>query len=325
MNISLKQYKGKAINVGEIFKKVIGSLKRADQTLLILPLKNSNTDTILHRIVHVPSKGEDLKNYLDFKMERFQVESLFKIRTSKSMYHLKNHPGTMDTLNTWSVYLRHTQLDTVKTKTIATLFCSHSFFTRREDTKREIIERIHKATNRECPPFILTPGYQTHLPPTDYYGNSPIIKQDTLLMESETKHADEILELMYIMMAEKDTSSWPITGHIKIIPIRPSGLMDENLIGRFAMKQNQFVASLENITLKGYTNIDEILELKNGKTITLREIILYSKDPDGKYFFNMIERASGNRIFLVYTRTENNQQQKKRYTVLHSPVKKRTI
>jgi hypothetical protein len=87
--------------------------------------------------------------------------------------------------------------------------------------------------------------------------------------------------------------------------------MDENLIGRFAMKQNQYVASLESITLKGYTNINEILELKSGKTITLREILLYSKDPDGYYFFNMIERASGNRIFLVYSKTENNQQKRR--------------
>lgn len=65
--------------------------------------------------------------------------------------------------------------------------------------------------------------------------------------------------------------------------------MDENLIGRFAMKQNRYVTSLESITLKGYTNIDETLELKSGKNITLREILLFSKAPDGYYFFDMIE------------------------------------
>ena len=98
MNINLKKYRGKTINIGKSFKKNIGVLKRADPTLLVLPLKNSSTDTILHRIAHVPSKGEDLKNYLDYKMGKFQAECLFKIRTSKSMYQLKQYPGTMDIL-----------------------------------------------------------------------------------------------------------------------------------------------------------------------------------------------------------------------------------
>ena len=101
-------------------------------------------------------------------MGKFQVECLFKIRTSKSMYQLKQHPGTMDTLNLYSVFLKHTQLETVKTKVIATLFRSYSFFTRKEDTKKELQERILQATNRECPQFMLIPGYQSHVPPTDY-------------------------------------------------------------------------------------------------------------------------------------------------------------
>ena len=104
-------------------------MKRSDPKLLILPLKQAKTDTILHHIAHVSTKGEDLKNYLDYKMGTFQVESLFKIRTSKTIYYLKQNQDTMDTLTKLSVYLKHTQLESVKTKVIATLFRSHSFFT----------------------------------------------------------------------------------------------------------------------------------------------------------------------------------------------------
>merc|ERR1712115_462034 len=103
-----KKYKGNTINVGEIFKKVIGVLKRADPTLLVLPLKTAKTDTILHHISHVPTNREDLKNYLDYKMGIYQAESLFKIRTSKSIYHFKQYQGTMETLNKLAVYLKHT-------------------------------------------------------------------------------------------------------------------------------------------------------------------------------------------------------------------------
>merc|ERR1712032_1219407 len=144
------------------------------------------------------------------------------------MYQLKQYPGTMDILNSYSVFLKHTQLETVKTKVIATLFRSHSFFTRREDTKKELQERILHATNRECPPFFLTPGYQSHIPPDNYTGDSPVIKQDTILLESEIQHADEILELMYEIMTRNDADWWPIMGHIQIIPVRSSGIMDKN-------------------------------------------------------------------------------------------------
>ena len=217
----------------------------------------------------------------------------------------------MDILINLSVFLRHTQLETVKTKVIVTLFHSHSFFTQREDAKKELQERILKATNRECPPFFLTPGYQSHNQPMEYTGDSPIIKQDTILMESKIHHADEILELMYKMMSKKESAVWPITEHIKIIPVRPSGIVDKNLVGRYAMKQNCYIASLESFTLKGYKNIDNILHLKSGKTITLREIILFSKDLDRYYFFEMVECANGDRIFLVYSKTSNNQQKRR--------------
>merc|ERR1712115_749078 len=166
------------------------------------------------------------------------------------------------------------------------------------------------ATNRECPPFFLTPGYQSHIPPDNYTGDSPVIKQDTILLESEIQHADEILELMYEIMTRNDADWWPITGHIQIIPVRPSGIMDENLIVKYAMMQNCHTASLESYTLRGYKNIDDNLLLKNGNEMTLREIILYSK-ADRNFLFEMVERASGDRIFLVYLKHGSNNTRRK--------------
>ena len=57
----------------------MGVLKRVNPLLLIIPLKKAQMDTILHRIAHAPTKGEDLENYLKYKMGNFQMESIFKI------------------------------------------------------------------------------------------------------------------------------------------------------------------------------------------------------------------------------------------------------
>ena len=51
-------------------------------------------------------------------------------------------------------------------------------------------------------------------------------------MERKFPHTDEVLELMYVILALNDANSWPITGQIQIIPVRPLVIMDENLIGK---------------------------------------------------------------------------------------------
>jgi hypothetical protein len=93
--------------------------------------------------------------------------------------------------------------------------------------------------------------------------------------------------------------------------VRPPGIIGENLIGRYAMKQNCYANALERYTLRGYKNIDDTLYLNNGNKMTLREIILFSKGPDGDFLFEMVERASGDRIFLVYQKYGSNNSKRK--------------
>merc|ERR1712183_607998 len=57
--------------------------------------------------------------------------------------------------------------------------------------------------------------------------------------------------------------------------------------------------------------IDDTLYLNNGNEMTLREIILFSKGPDGDFLFEMVERASGDRIFLVYQKYGSNNTKRK--------------
>ena len=123
------------------------------------------------------------------------------------------------------------------------------FYTQREDAQLELKKRIHDTSGNECPPFILTPGLHTHSPPTHYTGESPVIKQDTILVECEIRHADQVLEFLFTALIDNDIDKWPITGRLKLIPIRPFGKMNEDFIGTYAMKQNQYAELLEHYTL----------------------------------------------------------------------------
>ena len=249
LNMELKRFLGRAVNPGEKFKHTISILKQADPDLLLLPLPNSNTDTIITRIVHIPSSGKDLDNHLEYKMGTNQIESFFKMRTKYTIYQLKNKQGVMQELQHLGVFLRHTSLETVKSKVIATLYRSHPFYTRQEDALAELKLRIKQATGHEGPPFVLNPGLQTHQPPLTYKGQSPIIRQETILVKTEIKYADTVLQNLFAALLPDHTEKWPITGKLKVIPIRPFGDMDDNLIGTYAMKQNRFAAQLENFTL----------------------------------------------------------------------------
>ena len=109
-----------------------------DPNLLILPLTSSSSDTILHQIANVPTTSPELENYFEYKMKNFQVESMIRIRTEFTVFQLKNKPGVMNQITKMGVYLRHTQLKTIKTKVIGTLYRSHSFYTQREEAQLEL-------------------------------------------------------------------------------------------------------------------------------------------------------------------------------------------
>ena len=197
-------------------------------------------------------------------------------------------------------YLRHLQLETIRTQVIGTLFKTHSFYTRREDALDELKKRIIEIKGERGPPFSLTPGLQSHLPPISYEGKSPVIKQDMILVETQTKHADKVLENIFTAMLTRDMEKWPITGRLQFIPIRPFGKIDKNIIGMHAMKQNRYVSRLESYTLRGFKNLDVPLQTLEGDTVTLQKLLLFSKDAAGKYLFEMVERANLDRVFLIY-------------------------
>ena len=125
---------------------------------------------------------------------------------------------------------------------ISTLFKSHSFFTRREDALDELKRRIKTTTGEEGPSFALTPGFQTHLPLITYDGKSPVVKQDTILVEAETKHADQVLENLFKSIMDRNEGKWPITGRLQFIPVRSFGRIDKNLIRHYAMRQNSYMS-----------------------------------------------------------------------------------
>lgn len=92
--------------------------------------------------------------------------------------------------------------------------------------------------------------------PLDTNGNSSVIKQDIFLVEVETKHADTILEFLKSLLQE-NVEKWPITSKLQVIPVCTFSPIDENIIGKYAMKQNMYSISLECFTLRGYYKIDE--------------------------------------------------------------------
>ena len=80
-------------------------------------------------------------------------------------------------LTKMGVYIKHTQLEMIKSRAIATLFKSHSFFIQYEDAIKYIKEQIIEATRSVGPPSIFTPGYHTHLPPLSHTGKSKTINK----------------------------------------------------------------------------------------------------------------------------------------------------
>ena len=75
----------------------------------------------------------------------------------------------------------------------------------------------------------------------------------------------------------------------------------ENLCA-WACKQNQWCTSLEHYTLRGINNIDTDVRARDGRITTLRKELLRTKDASGNRPLKIVERASFNRVYLVYER-----------------------
>ena len=73
-----------------------------------------------------------------------------------------------------------------------------------------------------------------------------IIKQNSILMESEIHHSDEILNIMYAIMVLKDSDWGQITSHIQTFPVQILAIMNKNLICWYLMYQICFTVSLES-------------------------------------------------------------------------------
>ena len=116
-------------------------------------------------------------------------------------------------------------------------------------------------------------------------------------MEAQTEHADAVLENIFTAILSSNMEKWPITGRLQFIPIRPFRKIDENIIGIYVMRQNRYVSHLKSYTLRGFKNLDTPLQTLEGDTVTLRKLLLFSKDAAGRYLFEMVERANQDRVF----------------------------
>lgn len=109
-------------------------------------------------------------------------------------------------------------------------------------------------------------------------------------------------------MANPGSNKWLITGRLKIIPIRPFGKLDENLISIYVMWQNRHAASFEIFTLHDCKNTYLSLRKLDSEIVTLRPLLLYSRDSIGEYLFEMIERVNSGSIFLINNKLINHQE-----------------
>ena len=51
-------------------------------------------------------------------------------------------------------------------------------------------------------------------------------------------------------LLQNNIAKWRITGRLKIIPVRPFGEIDEDIIWQYATKQNKYAANLQSFTLR---------------------------------------------------------------------------
>ena len=295
------EHQTKQIDVPSLFKHTAHRFFQADPELVLLPIDDTGEDQrVLRQTVHIPPGKMDLESHFKYHTSQRKIEGIFKIQTALTIQELKNDHQIYKFLQENRIYCRQTEFSSAQCATIGWLFGSHPFYSRWDDTKMELRKRMPQLKKNEI--FNVIPGKGRETMIDRHTKQEKVVVQESLRIEVPVECADVVREQFYTAFSQSNVGEFPVTGHMQFVPRRISKTMTRENLCAWACKQNQWCTSLEHYTLRGINNIDTEVRARDGRLTTLRKELLRTQDASGNRPLKMVERASFNRVYLVYER-----------------------
>ena len=127
------------------FQKLIGVLKKTDDTLMICPLApmRDGSSNYINQPVHIPvSDPTLLRTYFSHTVTKDYVHTVFVIRTHKTLWTLKENPISMKFLCDHHISLSQTNWLAKRGKVLFFLHGASEVLTHRDDLKEAIKENM---------------------------------------------------------------------------------------------------------------------------------------------------------------------------------------
>ena len=279
---------------GKTFQSLIGSLQKADPTLMICPLAptRDTSSNYIDQTCHIPVASETLlRNYFTHTVLRNSVHGVFLIRTKHTLTTLKENASVMDFLRTNNISLSQTNWLTERKKDVFFLYGANEAITRRDDLKTAIRENMDTEE-----PFGLYPKRDT------IYINGKRTVFRALFIDSKEDRTEEITN----QVSKAFESNDPRLQGFTLVPAKPTPDMDLAEIELNASMHNGLMTTMTHHTIRGIEEIDMKMETKSGENMSLREYfatVLINTSPDTKAnLFLRTERGPDNKVFLIHNK-----------------------
>ena len=238
VHVTVKQQRGTSnvTNPGQIIKELFSFMKKADQTVLLVPLELSETKSCnyIDLPVHVPTADKRLLlQYFSHSVNDGSLSGVCMIRSEKSLWTIKQSPAVRIYLDKKKTYLSATQWSTEKRMESFFIVGISDAYTRRDDLKKAIQDHIGENLKDS---FSIYPGRRN----VYHEGKQTTFRAQIIdvLMEGKEETIDGLNQAFHLASEKNDIR---LSG-LNLIPIRPS-MGANSLVISWAAKAQIFFAA----------------------------------------------------------------------------------
>jgi hypothetical protein len=178
--VYLREHQQDKPNPSQVLQPLLKIIKQADSTTILLPIES--TENKLKDSVHIPEEPEEAQEYVKMSKEGKTLTGVFKIRTQKTLYHIKQHSGVKTYLVNNKTFITSTKFSTEKTVTLGWLYKAIPDYHRQDDLTKE----ISKVAKIKASAFSLVPIRSTITSP-----DGQKVVYNSLKIETTKQDAEE--------------------------------------------------------------------------------------------------------------------------------------
>ncbi len=276
----------------KLFKSFTSTLKKADSSLIILPFKASKQHySSLSTLKHIQSMeenklGQFFKSY--HQQQLYSLSRYFHISSELTLEELKANPIVDEWLDLHLYYMKSCPSQSEEMVNIGVL-CYSSIFTFHDDLKQAIIAHpLWTPSDPDNPLFLMY-----------LLGSYTSSNKTKMLFVSLERSKQEEVSKIFRSIYDGTQNSYPDSSMMMFIPIESYTKTSNVFHTKIQFNHDKYIGEETLFCIGGFQNLNNIIHLKNGKTISIQHLLKSIPASEGMSCPQLFQQAEPNPVAVV--------------------------